>query len=111
MKYLLRLGCIVAMTLVFNNVSFSQAAVEVAAAKTEKMAKSLDLSPEQTADVQKLNVQFSEKEKAIASGTPNAEEATGKLKELKVSFIKELSAILTAEQLEKFKAMQPQRKE
>jgi len=98
------------MTLVFTNVSFCQAAVEVAANKTEKMTKALELSPEQSTDVQKLNVQFTEKEEAIQASVPNQEEATGKLAELKASFIKELAAILTPEQLEKFKAMQPERK-
>lgn len=73
-----------------------------------ELSASLDLTPEQVTQIEELEIRFSEKKVGIKSTTPNAEEAGKKMKELKASYHKEISAILTPEQLEKWKSMQPQ---
>jgi len=93
----------------FIGTSMNAQAREVAPkADISELTASLDLTPEQTAQIEDLELRFAEKKTGIKSTSPNAEESVSKMKELKASYYKELSAILTPEQLEKWKSMQPQ---
>ncbi len=108
MKYLLRIAIVACLGLFCSVAGNAQAADVVVAKKTTELAKNLDLSVDQTAKVEKVFASYKEKQNAIEKISPNAEENDDKLTALDASLMKELSAILTPEQLEKWKSMQPQ---
>ena len=106
MKFLFRSPMLMLLALM---ISFtSQAQSNESPVAPEELTASLDLRPDQSAQFEELRLRYAEKKMGIKKTTPNAEEAATKIKELKASYLKELSAILTPEQLEKWKAMQPQ---
>jgi len=108
MKYLLRSAMLLVFALSMITVSNAQSREAVPNEELSELSASLELSPEQSTQVEQLQIKFAEKKKGIATTTPNADEASAKLKELKASYLKEFAAILSPEQLEKWRAMQPQ---
>jgi len=99
---MLAFGLFVAQT------SFAQAAETVTQSKTEMISESLELTPEQSAKVETVYASFTEKQAVVQKSSPNAEEVSAKLEELEASFTEEIAAILTPEQFQKWKSMQPQ---
>lgn len=106
----MRLTFILALGLLFTSNINAQAADAVISKETAVMAKSLELSPEQTTKVQSVFAAFQKKQSAIESSSTDAKIVGAKLDELDASFAKELAGILTPEQFGKWKAMQPQGK-
>jgi len=108
MKKLMRLSFIFVLALFMNANIQAQAADAVVSKETAVMAKSLELSPEQTTKVQTVFTAFQKKQSAIQSSSKDVKLVNSKMDELDASFAKELAGILTPQQFEKWKAMQPQ---
>lgn len=104
----MRLTFIFALGLLFSSNINAQAAEAVISKETAVMAKSLELSADQTTKVETILTAFQKKQTAIESSSKDAKEIGPKLDELDASFAKELAGILTPAQFEKWKAMQTQ---
>ncbi len=108
MKNLMRLSFLFVLGLFFNANIYAQAADAVVSKESTVMAKSLELSPEQTTKVETVFTAFQKKQSVIESSSKDEKVVGAKLEELDASFAKQLAGILTPEQFGKWQAMQPQ---
>lgn len=108
MKFLLRSAMLLIFALSVGTAMNAQDRGEAPQVDVSELTASLDLTPDQSAQIEDLEIRFAAKKNGILKTSPNADEAAANMKELKSSYFKELTAILSPEQLEKWKAMQPQ---
>lgn len=107
MKTLLRTATLLVLTLMLAHVSNAQTKQESKMQAGTELTAELDLTPEQSKQVVELDNIYKAKKAGLKTTSPNADNYSSKLKELEVSYLKELKSILTPEQLEKWRSMQP----
>lgn len=108
MKYLLKISFAIALTLMCTTFLSAQASEAMVKKESTTIVNSLDLSKEQTVQVENVFASYKEKKMAINSSSPDAELVSEKLTDLDTSLAKELSGILNREQFVKWQSMQKQ---